>query len=190
MCHKHGANNYGRPPTTGRHSTILGPLGKKYVELLSREDIKDLTPTLALMDLHIEQLIAKAIQQKDSPQWRLELREKFNALAEAYKKGQMHSTDITDLGRVINEGVAIDKALSDVVDLAERRAVRTEKVVDLDLKKDNVFTAQQFTALIALIIDVMMTEGGDRGPMLVRSLDKVLKERSGITTPMPTPGMN
>lgn len=198
VCKNHGGNNFGpknrtykdlpggdKVPTMksgGRYSAALGPLAVAYKRVMDAGDMYDLTPGLALMDLHTEELLRRAITLKESPDWRGELlREAQMAgdILQGKEDGDFNKA-FFELVRKIAEGVEADKAMSGAIDVVERRAVRTEKAIELKLKSDATINVAQVVILLHLIADILIREVPELAPRVMDLIDTSLREKAGL----------
>lgn len=157
-CHNHGGKSTG-PKTLaagGRYSKGLGRLASQFEELLSAVDLLDIAPGLALLDLATNMRLQRGVEQGDTPQFRQRALELLKEACEGITVSaeQAAGPGMAELARLrglLEAGVRADQALSEVVDIADRRNRTTTRVLDLQLRAEQAVPRAIVSALLAVI---------------------------------------
>lgn len=184
VCRFHGAYNFGRRPDTGRYSEYLGPLKDTFQKFLESDAIRDLNPTLALMDVQLSQLLERAMKFRDAPEWRDSVTRKCqDVLRAVVKTSEGRDTGtinaLRDLLADLEAGVAADEALKSVVGIANLRATRTERAIELDLRASAVVTQAQLMSTLAVIADVISRQVPQDAKRVMLEIDRALRRDLG-----------
>jgi len=167
-CRVHGGLSPGGKITSGgRYARVLRRWKRPFERALADKEQLDTRREIALVDTLIERLTARA-ERGDSPTWRAELSESYDALDEAVR-GMKHADIgrcLKELGEKIRAGATGDAARRDLLEQLERRSRMATRLVDLEVRSDQRVTARELTATFGAFVDV-----------LARTLDPVVMQR-------------
>jgi len=167
-CRVHGgASPGGKMTSGGRYARVLRRWKRPFERALADKEQLDTRREIAMTDVLIERLTARA-ERGDSPTWRAELSEAFDALDEAVR-GMKHSDVaqcLKDLGAMIRAGASGDAARRDLLEQLERRSRMATRLVDLEQRGDQRLTLREVSSTFAAFVEV-----------LARTLDPVVMQR-------------
>jgi len=167
-CRVHGGRSPGGKVTSGgRYSRALRRWRRPFERALADKEQLDSRRELAMTDVLIERLTARA-ERGDSPTWRAELGESYDALDEAVR-GMKHADIgkcLKELGEKIRAGATGDAARGDLLEQLERRSRMATRLVDLEQRGDQRLTMREVSATFAAFVEV-----------LARTVDPVVMQR-------------
>lgn len=172
-CRLHGGLSTG--PRTwkagGRYSRALGlgRLQEVFLGQLEADDILDTAPDLALLSTTVHELVEKGVAQRDTPEFRKRARELWRATDKAQRGSSDDdpATLMADLGQLLEDGYASDRALLEACDVAVERAKRAEAARGLQLRAEESITMQQFAGVLSIIYRVIQHHCRDDAPRII-----------------------
>ncbi len=158
-CRVHGgASPGGRMTAGGRYGRSLRKWKRPFVRALADRELLDARREVAMMDVLLERLAVRA-ERGDSPEWRAQLLEQYEALDEAVR-GMRHSEvgpRLKALGDAIKRGATGDQARRELMEQLERRTRCSAKLTEIELKREQKLTQAEVVAQIGVFIGVLQT---------------------------------
>ena len=157
VCRMHGgAPGSGRPPIHGRYSKVLGAIRDVYHRHLDRETASDPTDELALMRATIERLVDRALK-RDTADFRAAALAVFERAAEAARTGDQAETSarFKELGDMLRAGKAVDEAMAEVFNFADRTAARATDFRRARAAEMRVWTEAHIIVLLRMIAETI-----------------------------------
>jgi hypothetical protein len=170
-CKFHGSG--GPPMKNGRYSQRLKRIKIAYEAALNAEDIDDLDPTLALIDVRIGELAEALEEQKEtSAEFLAAGMKKVEKAIGASRMGLPVEGDLKDLREHFEKGASRSQHWNELIDLCQTRSKRTEAKISLMQKGNTIATHKDLvilmTKILNIVLDVRDTKIRDS---LVRRLD-------------------
>lgn len=149
-CRKHGgAQGSGRPIEHGRRSRVLNEaLGNLLDAVHGRaqdDQLLDLREGVAFFDEVRDQLLERAVEDRDTPRFRASCYQQAKAVQDLMRaKDPRFVEAFGELVRDLGRGVARDRALMEALSVTERRAMRAEAARTVAAKEAATVPARAF----------------------------------------------
>lgn len=173
VCKIHGG--LGGRVGTGRWTDALGKLGPIFDEIQADEDLTDMTRPLALLSLVVEQRMER-VDKKDTPEFRKQARKLYDDardLAATDPEGAAQA--MSDLGKLLRDGVSQDAAIDSLVASVEKYRRALEEFWKIRLARQSVMNERDIISLFAYFMQTAQDElGTDGSAKLLRRLDREL----------------
>ena len=159
-CRRHGGLSPGGAMTAGgMYSKRMKRLRASFQEAMTNPEMWDLTPSVALHDVRIGELIEQ-VEANDSPAFRATCNERMNVLEAAIRDGNPDSVQsaLRSLQSWIRQGNAESGAWNALLKTAQDRSHRVEKAADVALKGMNSIPRKDVIVLFGQIIDIIIEE--------------------------------
>lgn len=160
FCPSHGGKvakgDGGRSPDRRLYSASLDRFKDRFNRLAQGEDFDDLRPGLALMAIYSEHLVERAFEN-DTIEFRQRAMERWSRCLDAKEEGNMEDFDkrFQELGELLEIGVESDRNLAEAVNIAEKRQVRVERAVEIELKHEETMSVRAVMMLFGEIVKVI-----------------------------------
>lgn len=177
VCWRHGG--LGGRPGGGRWSQALGRLGAVLDKVRDDPELTDLERPLSVLSLVVEERM-KRVDDGDTPQFRERARELYDQARE------LSSTDpagaaaaMTELGKLLREGIKHDKALDSLVAGVDKYRRALEEFWKIRLARQHVINEKDMISILARVAQFAREEMGEDGSArFLRRLDRELLVRS------------
>lgn len=182
-CKMHGGTNPGGRVKHGRYSKVLKRWREDFERLLNDEGLLDTRHDLAMMDVTIEDLIAR-VQDGDSPDWRAQVRDAYDQLQAAIRsrKQDRVAKAMKALGTLVEGGASQDAMAREVISSVDRRAARAQKLVEIQTRREQKVTARDLGLVFVQFVDVLRDELGPA--MLGRVMPRLTKVIESYAAPL------
>ena len=172
-CRIHGGTNPGGPITHGRYSQRLGRFRAAYEEALGSKSLLDLREPMALIEVAAQKAAERA-NNADTPEFRAKIAEMLRAV-----KDDGGSVDAALA--LAEQGIAEDKALEHLVEMAERLARRVEEAWKIALAKQQSINVRDLAVILTRLADIVSAEApGETGARILRRFDAELLPRGPV----------
>lgn len=173
-CHNHGGPSTG-PKTWkagGRRSRKLAAFLGNVAERMADPALLDARDKLAALDEAYEDLLERALEERDTPSFRDACHEKAKGALDLLREGDPGvQPELASLVSMLRRGVQRDRALAEATALADRRISRTVDLRRVMVSEANAIGVQQFRSFAAMTFEVIMRAAGNRlGPAIVSSM--------------------
>ena len=189
VCRYHGGRSSGAPMKHGRFSARMGRFrGMFEAALDSNEDLLDLRNTLAIFDVAVQNA-AERLEAKDTPDFRDRAWRLYQS-ARAAETVEEQGALLAQLGEHLRDGIAEDEAFANLVDMAERLAVRQEKAWGIKLSASQALNAQDMVVLMGRFIDIVLAEAPGSASQIVNRIDHEILGSGEIAASLPDHGQS
>jgi len=176
VCRIHGGLG-GRPPTTGKYSSAAWVADAYQRSCENPEESLDLRDEIALMQAILERLGERA-SELDTPKFRAKALELYKASRDI-TEGEGDDPDarrkFAELGRLLQAGVAHDRATAQIIDTAEKTSRRIEAYWKLRLQAHDTMSRRELEPILAMFMTCVEEEAGlDVGERIFTRLDRYL----------------
>lgn len=146
-------------PVTGRRMRALGRLKNDYALAESNPEILRHEPVIALHDVRLIELIQR-LEGGDTANFREKLLELFRRWDIAIANGDEKDAGkaYQEMGKLIEDGVARDKAWEAVLSLGARRNQLATQAAEIMLKSEQVVNQKDLAKLIKTFITIVLEE--------------------------------
>lgn len=161
-CALHGGYNTGRHLLkNGRYSKALSSstLSAAYCAAVNDRTLLDLTEPIALIEASLQRT-ATRVSESDTPEFRKSALRLFEEAAQASqdRDQELFALKLSELGRVLRQGVAEDQAVAELAVQAERLSKRLEAAWQIKLQRKQVLHITQVGALMARVLEIVKQE--------------------------------
>ena len=155
-CRMHGGKSPGRPVTQASQSRYARAFGALYAERLAAADLRQVDPSIAVLDSRILEKREELGSDPPSRHWRA-ARKLHSELAEAIRTqdsaGVRRALDA--LADVMSEGAASASGWDEIVDLTMKKSALVLKAAEVDLKREAQITTEDLGKHLTLALDTM-----------------------------------
>jgi len=167
-CWRHGGRG-GAPIIHGRRSKAMRRFRAAFEEARKDPSLMDLRDTLAQLDIVVQES-ARRLDEADCPNFRRRASELFREARAATEPSEA-ARYLTELGALLDEGVAEDEALENFARAVERFAKRLESAWGIKLSAAQAVNARDLVAVLTRFADIVMTEAPDASGRILRRID-------------------
>lgn len=180
-CRFHGAASPGGPIKNARYSIRVGPIARAYERMLQRQDLIALEPTLALMDVVVEET-ANMAADNDSAEYRKDLLELWRIADEHGKAKRLEQfvEVFKILGEKIKSGADRASCMQRLFEFSEKRTQRSERAQELGLKSRDTVTKEELAATFVLLTDTIVKVYGSDATKGLDAISVALRSRVGF----------
>jgi len=137
----------------------LGKFARAYKEAHDDTDLLDLRRCIATLDT-LSQRHAERLEERDTPEFRRRALHLYDSAQQAQREGdaQTAAMHLSNLGRLLREGSAEDRAMNSLEVSVDRLSKRIEGAWGVKLAKRQAINAHDLTAVLARLVNLLREE--------------------------------